>query len=139
MYLAVKQKHLTYPCITELFQLWADSAKWIFPWNNQSENKKSVKRPGSNASLPARVCYEETGKSLTKTKPSWILSVLLLTGCGGVAMGMYNLDQSIKDFAHSSFQMALSKGWPLYMSTKNTILKRYDGRFKDIFQEIYDR
>ncbi|NWI07595.1 IDHC dehydrogenase, partial [Tichodroma muraria] len=59
--------------------------------------------------------------------------------CGGVAMGMYNLDQSIKDFAHSSFQMALSKGWPLYMSTKNTILKRYDGRFKDIFQEIYDR
>lgn len=54
-------------------------------------------------------------------------------------MGMYNLDQSIKDFAHSSFQMALSKGWPLYMSTKNTILKRYDGRFKDIFQEIYDR
>ncbi|KFO98338.1 Isocitrate dehydrogenase [NADP] cytoplasmic, partial [Calypte anna] len=59
--------------------------------------------------------------------------------CGGVAMGMYNLDQSIKDFAHSSFQMALSKGWPLYMSTKNTILKKYDGRFKDIFQEIYDR
>ncbi|XP_005415960.1 isocitrate dehydrogenase [NADP] cytoplasmic [Geospiza fortis] len=59
--------------------------------------------------------------------------------CGGVAMGMYNLDQSIKDFAHSSFQMALSKGWPLYMSTKNTILKKYDGRFKDIFQDIYDR
>ena len=54
-------------------------------------------------------------------------------------MGMYNLDQSIKDFAHSSFQMALSKGWPLYMSTKNTILKAYDGRFKDIFQEIFDK
>lgn len=79
-------------------------------------------------------------KLLTKTKSSRFLSVLSpLTGCGGVAMGMYNLDQSIKDFAHSSFQMALSKGWPLYMSTKNTILKRYDGRFKDIFQEIYDR
>ncbi|XP_056390686.1 isocitrate dehydrogenase [NADP] cytoplasmic [Hyla sarda] len=59
--------------------------------------------------------------------------------CGGVALGMYNTDQSIRDFAHSSFQMALAKSWPLYMSTKNTILKRYDGRFKDIFQEIYER
>ncbi|XP_068101043.1 isocitrate dehydrogenase [NADP] cytoplasmic isoform X2 [Hyperolius riggenbachi] len=59
--------------------------------------------------------------------------------CGGVALGMYNTDKSIQDFAHSSFQMALSKGWPLYMSTKNTILKRYDGRFKDIFQEIYEK
>ncbi|KAG8558723.1 hypothetical protein GDO81_017125 [Engystomops pustulosus] len=58
---------------------------------------------------------------------------------GGVALGMYNTDQSIRDFAHSSFQMALVKGWPLYMSTKNTILKRYDGRFKDIFQEIYEK
>ncbi|XP_053554602.1 isocitrate dehydrogenase [NADP] cytoplasmic [Bombina bombina] len=58
---------------------------------------------------------------------------------GGVALGMYNTDQSIRDFAHSSFQMALTKGWPLYMSTKNTILKRYDGRFKDIFQEIYEK
>lgn len=58
---------------------------------------------------------------------------------GGVALGMYNTDDSIKDFAHSSFQMALVKSWPLYMSTKNTILKRYDGRFKDIFQEIYER
>ena len=46
--------------------------------------------------------------------------------------------QSIKDFAHSSFQFALQKGWPLYLSTKNTILKKYDGRFKDIFQEIYE-
>ncbi|XP_069589858.1 isocitrate dehydrogenase [NADP] cytoplasmic [Ranitomeya imitator] len=59
--------------------------------------------------------------------------------CGGVALGMYNTDQSIRDFAHSSFQMALVKSWPLYMSTKNTILKRYDGRFKDIFQEIYEK
>ncbi|KAG9473479.1 hypothetical protein GDO78_013592 [Eleutherodactylus coqui] len=59
-------------------------------------------------------------------------------GCGGVALGMYNTDQSIRDFAHSSFQMALVKSVPLYMSTKNTILKRYDGRFKDIFQEIYE-
>ena len=46
--------------------------------------------------------------------------------------------QSIRDFAHSSFQFALQKGWPLYLSTKNTILKKYDGRFKDIFQEIYE-
>ncbi|KAK7490752.1 hypothetical protein BaRGS_00017981 [Batillaria attramentaria] len=58
---------------------------------------------------------------------------------GGVAMAMYNTDASIADFAHSSFQFALQKGWPLYLSTKNTILKKYDGRFKDIFQEIYDK
>ncbi|KAK9879807.1 hypothetical protein WA026_006866 [Henosepilachna vigintioctopunctata] len=57
----------------------------------------------------------------------------------GVAMGMYNTDESISAFAHSSFQVALKKGWPLYLSTKNTILKRYDGRFKDIFQEIYEK
>ncbi|XP_076857580.1 isocitrate dehydrogenase [NADP] cytoplasmic isoform X2 [Brachyhypopomus gauderio] len=60
-------------------------------------------------------------------------------GTGGVALAMYNTDKSIRDFAHSSFQMALSKGWPLYLSTKNTILKKYDGRFKDIFQEIYEK
>uniref|UniRef100_A0AAR2KC48 Isocitrate dehydrogenase [NADP] n=1 Tax=Pygocentrus nattereri TaxID=42514 RepID=A0AAR2KC48_PYGNA len=60
-------------------------------------------------------------------------------GTGGVALGMYNTDKSIRDFAHSSFQMALSKGWPLFLSTKNTILKKYDGRFKDIFQEIYEK
>jgi isocitrate dehydrogenase len=56
----------------------------------------------------------------------------------GVAMGMYNLDESIKGFAHSCFNMAISKKWPLYLSTKNTIMKKYDGRFKDIFQEIYE-
>ncbi len=55
----------------------------------------------------------------------------------GVAMAMYNTDESIRGFAHSCFNMALEKGWPLYMSTKNTILKKYDGRFKDIFEEIY--
>jgi len=57
---------------------------------------------------------------------------------GGVAMAMYNTDESITGFAHSCFQFALEKKWPLYLSTKNTILKRYDGRFKDIFQELYD-
>ena len=56
----------------------------------------------------------------------------------GIAMGMYNTDESISGFAHSCFNMALSKKWPLYLSTKNTILKKYDGRFKDIFQEVYE-
>lgn len=56
---------------------------------------------------------------------------------GGVAMGMYNTDESIQGFARSCFQVALNKKWPLYLSTKNTILKKYDGRFKDIFEEIY--
>ncbi len=60
------------------------------------------------------------------------------TGDGGVAMGMYNTDESIRGFAHSCFKQALQKKWPLYLSTKNTILKKYDGRFKDIFQDIYD-
>lgn len=55
----------------------------------------------------------------------------------GVALSMYNTDESIIGFARSCFNMALQKGWPLYMSTKNTILKKYDGRFKDIFEEIY--
>lgn len=56
----------------------------------------------------------------------------------GVALGMFNTDESITAFAHSSFQYALGRKYPLYLSTKNTILKRYDGRFKDIFQELYD-
>lgn len=55
----------------------------------------------------------------------------------GVALGMFNTDESITDFAHSSFKYALDRKFPLYLSTKNTILKKYDGRFKDIFQEIY--
>lgn len=55
----------------------------------------------------------------------------------GVALAMYNTDESIKGFAHACFRMALEKKWPLYLSTKNTILKKYDGRFKDIFEEIY--
>ena len=56
----------------------------------------------------------------------------------GVAMGMYNLDESIAGFARSTFNYGLMRGWPVYLSTKNTILKAYDGRFKDIFQEIFD-
>lgn len=58
---------------------------------------------------------------------------------GGVAMTMYNLDDSIVGFARSSFNYGLMRGWPVYLSTKNTILKRYDGRFKDLFQEVFDK
>jgi len=57
----------------------------------------------------------------------------------GVAMSMYNIDSSIYGFARSCMNRALDKGWPLYLSTKNTILKAYDGRFKDIFQEVFDK
>ncbi len=57
---------------------------------------------------------------------------------GGVAMAMYNLDDSIRDFARAAMRYGLARGYPVYLSTKNTILKRYDGRFKDLFQEIYD-
>ncbi|WP_395394253.1 NADP-dependent isocitrate dehydrogenase [Novosphingobium sp. BL-8A] len=56
----------------------------------------------------------------------------------GVAMAMYNLDESIRDFARASFNYGLNLGWPVYLSTKNTILKAYDGRFKDLFQEVFD-
>jgi len=56
----------------------------------------------------------------------------------GVAMAMYNLDASIRDFAHATFNYGLARNYPVYLSTKNTILKAYDGRFKDIFQEIFD-
>ena len=57
---------------------------------------------------------------------------------GGVAMGMYNLDDSIRDFARASMRYGLTRGYPVYLSTKNTILKAYDGQFKDIFAEIYE-
>ena len=57
----------------------------------------------------------------------------------GIALSMYNLDDSIRGFAHATFNYALEIGWPVYMSTKNTILKAYDGRFKDLFEEIYEK
>jgi len=57
----------------------------------------------------------------------------------GVALSMYNLDQSIKDFARACMNYGLNRKWPVYLSTKNTILKKYDGRFKDLFQEIYEK
>jgi isocitrate dehydrogenase len=58
---------------------------------------------------------------------------------GGVTMAMYNLDDSIRDFARASFNYGLARGYPVYLSTKNTILKVYDGRFKDIFQDVFDK
>src|SRR6201990_3178028 len=57
---------------------------------------------------------------------------------GGVPMAMYNLDDSIRDFARASMRYGLDRGLPVYLSTKNTIMKRYDGRFKDLFQEVFD-
>ncbi|MGY8975170.1 MAG: NADP-dependent isocitrate dehydrogenase [Alphaproteobacteria bacterium] len=57
----------------------------------------------------------------------------------GIAMGMYNLDDSIRGFARACFNYGLNLGWPVYLSTKNTILKAYDGRFKDLFQEVFDK
>jgi isocitrate dehydrogenase len=65
------------------------------------------------------------------------LEVARFTG-GGIAMGMYNFDDSIRDFARATMRYALNRGYPLYLSTKNTILKAYDGRFKDIFAEIFE-
>merc|ERR1711962_777768 len=79
-------------------------------------------------------------KNIPRLVPGWEQPIVVgrhahgdFKGTGGCIMGMYNTDESIREFAHSCFQYAISKKWPLYMSTKNTILKRYDGRFKDIF------
>src|SRR5207245_5186736 len=58
---------------------------------------------------------------------------------GGVALSMYNLDDSIRDFARASMRYGLDRGYPVYLSTKNTILKRYDGRFKDLFEQVYEQ
>jgi isocitrate dehydrogenase len=71
-------------------------------------------------------------------RPAQVFEVYDFKG-DGVALSMYNTDESIRGFARSCFNMALSKKWPLYLSTKNTILKKYDGRFKDIFEEIYQQ
>ncbi len=60
-------------------------------------------------------------------------------GRGGVGLAMYNTDESIEQFAHSCFKFALQRNYPLYFTSKNTILKKYDGRFKDIFEDIYNQ
>lgn len=75
-------------------------------------------------------------ESETGEKTTW--DVYNFEGAGGVAMSMYNTDESIYGFARSCMNQALTKKWPLYLSTKNTILKAYDGRFKDIFQEVFE-
>lgn len=84
----------------------------------KGKGKLTIKFEGENGETVEHEVYEFTGE-------------------GGVALSMYNTDESIRGFARSCFNMALSKKWPLYMSTKNTILKKYDGRFKDLFEEIY--
>jgi isocitrate dehydrogenase len=66
------------------------------------------------------------------------MEIVNMPNDGGVIMGMYNFTKSIEDFAHASFAYGLQRGYPVYMSTKNTILKQYDGAFKDIFQQVYD-
>ena len=77
-----------------------------------------------------RLVFEATTARRSTAKCSNSLS--------GVALAMYNLDDSIRDFARARFNYGLNLGWPVYLSTKNTILKAYDGRFKDLFQEVFD-
>ncbi len=85
-----------------------------------------------------------SGGSITLTyKPTdgsdeVVYEVVDIPDSGGVVMGMYNFNESIRDFARASFSYGLQRGFPVYMSTKNTILKAYDGQFKDIFQEVFD-
>src|SRR3984893_767183 len=86
----------------------------------KGKGKLTIKFEGENGEVISHEVYQYKGE-------------------GGVALAMYNTDESIRGFAKSCMNMALQKGWPLYMSTKNTILKKYDGRFKDIFQEVFDK
>ncbi|XP_027340134.1 isocitrate dehydrogenase [NADP]-like isoform X2 [Abrus precatorius] len=80
-----------------------------------------------------KLVFAPSGNEETKD-----LEVYNFTGVGGIALSMYNTDESIRAFAEASMNIAHQKRWPLYLSTKNTILKKYDGRFKDIFQEVFD-
>ncbi|KAF8383285.1 idh-2, partial [Pristionchus pacificus] len=98
-------------------------------FGDQYRAKDLVVPPGAKIQM---VINEKDGKTTTH-------EVFHFKNSGGVAMAMYNTDDSIIGFAHSCFQYALSKKYPLYLSTKNTILKKYDGRFKDIFEEIYEK
>jgi isocitrate dehydrogenase len=88
-----------------------------------------VKEPGS---------FIMVHKPNDPSKPATEMKVFDFKG-PGVLLGMYNTDESITSFAHTCFKYALQRNYPLYMSTKNTILKKYDGRFKDIFQDLYDK
>ena len=82
---------------------------------------------------PGRITLKFTGTDGTEIERE-----VFNAPSSGTIMGMYNLDSSIRDFAKASFNYGLSLGWPVYLSTKNTILKAYDGRFKDLFQEVYE-
>lgn len=86
-----------------------------------------IKGPGK-----LKLVFEKDGEMVEQ-------EVFKFEGAGGVGLAMYNTDESIQAFAQSSMSMACQKQWPLYLSTKNTILKKYDGRFKDIFQEVYEQ
>jgi isocitrate dehydrogenase len=87
---------------------------------------------------------KKPGKFIMKFEPAdgfeddkWEQEVYNFKDGGGPIMGMYNTDQSINTFANTCFKYSLDRGFPLKLSTKNTILKKYDGRFKDIFEEVY--
>ena len=80
--------------------------------------------------------FEMTFKGDDGSEQKW--EVFNFQGKGGIGMGMYNTDESIEGFAHSCFKFALNRNYPLYMTTKNTIMKKYDGRFKDTFERIYE-
>ncbi len=82
--------------------------------------------------------FQPNDSSRARSSSTSTTSRAVRCGGGGIAMAMYNLDASIRDFARASFRYGLEREFPVYMSTKNTILKTYDGRFKDLFQEIFD-
>jgi len=88
---------------------------------------------------PGKLEIKWTPSSTESKQEPLHFTVFDFENSGGIAMAMYNTDESIREFAYSSLQYALQKKWPLYLSTKNTILKQYDGRFKDIFAEIYEK
>src|SRR5438094_542301 len=82
---------------------------------------------------------DETEDQITVDAANAITHELFDFPEAGIAMGMYNLDESIMGFARASFNYGLRRGWPVYLSTKNTILKVYDGRFKDLFQQVFEK
>ncbi|KAI5964684.1 IDP1 [Candida pseudojiufengensis] len=125
----VFRESIIIPCIPRLVQGWKEPIViGRHAFGDQYKAKDLViKEPGK---LELRFTPENGGEPET-------YSVYDYKG-PGVGLAMYNTDESITGFAHASFKMALAKNLPLYMSTKNTILKKYDGRFKDIFQEIYE-
>ena len=95
-------------------------------WRPVPRHRLQGSRAGYHDASPGRATTARPSSTRSSSTPT-----------AGVAMAMYNLDDSIRDFAHASFAYALARKYPLYLSSKNTILKAYDGRFKDIFQEVY--